>query len=193
MPRRSPSPSSPTLATKSTGTAVTIPTSWKAAAKAQRAASPEPLSLMPGPRSRACSRWITSGGGGGKDGIEMSADGDGWGVGMRPGAGGEQVAYGVRGSGEAEELETLAEPGGARLLGKGRRRNRGDGELEVGNFTLVAGKPLKEAVDAWIGSKATEILGERSGLSRLGLPSNPGTKWHFRNDGTREGVWKWVA
>ena len=110
-----------------------------------------------------------------------------------PGAGGEQVSYGIDGSDEAEGLETLAEPDGTSLLGKGRRRNGGDGELEVGNVPLMAGKPLEETVDARVGSEAREILDERSGLSTLGLRSCPGTEWHFRNDGKERGAWKWVA
>ena len=84
-------------------------------------------------------------------------------------------------------LETLAQPGGAGLLGKGRRGDGGDGELKVGDVALVAGKPIEEAVDARVGAEATDLLRERAGLSALGLPSSPGTEWHFRNDGTRGG------
>ena len=98
------------------------------------------------------------------------------------GTGEEQVSYGIDGSDEAEGLETLAEPDGTSLLGKGRRRNGGDGELEVGNVPLMAGKPLEETVDTRVGSEAHEILDERTGLSTLGLRSYPGTEWHFRNN-----------
>ena len=79
------------------------------------------------------------------------------------GPGGEEVSYGIGGEVEAEGLETLGEPGGAGLLGKGRRGNGGDGELEVGDFALVAGEPVKEPVDAWVGGEAVDLLGERTG------------------------------
>jgi hypothetical protein len=98
------------------------------------------------------------------------------------GAGEEQVSYGIDGSSEAEGPETLAKPDGTSLLGKGRRRNGGDGELEVGNVPLMARKPLEETMDTRVGSEAHEILGERTGLRTLGLRSYPGTEWHFRND-----------
>ena len=101
--------------------------------------------------------------------------------GLDTGTGGEEVSDGIGGEREAEGLESLAEPGGAGLLGKGRRGDGGDGELEVGDVALVAGEPFEETVDARVGAEAFDILGERTGLSALGLPSNPGTEWHFRN------------
>ncbi len=121
----------------------------------------------------------------------MSADGDGGGFrvrafagsgmgGRRPGtalrAQRQQVADGVGGGGEAKGLETLAQPSGAGLLGKGRRGNGCDGELEVGDVALVAGKPIEQAVNARVGGEAVYLLGERAGLSALGLPAKPGTE-----------------
>ena len=106
---------------------------------------------------------------------------------MQAGTGGQEVSGGVGGEGEAEGLEPLAKPGGAGLLAKGRRGDGGDGELEVGDVALVAGKPVEETVDTRVGAEALEILGERRGLSAPGLPANPGTEWHGRDDGTRGG------
>src|SRR5208282_1572366 len=99
---------------------------------------------------------------------------------MKAGTGGEEVSGGVGGEGEAEGLETLAEPGGAGLFAKGRSGDGGDGKLEVGDVALVAGEPFEKTVDARVGAEAFEIPGERGGVSAPGLPANPGTEWHGR-------------
>ena len=108
---------------------------------------------------------------------------------MEAGTGGKEVSNGVGGEAEAEGLEALAEPGGAGLFAKGRRRNGGDGELEVRDVALVAGKPFEETVDARVGAETLDILGERGGLRAPGLPANPRTERHGRTDGTRGREW----
>jgi hypothetical protein len=123
--------------------------------------------------------------GGGEDGIEMSAESDGRRVGLESGARGEKVANGVSGGGEAAGPEARGEPGGAGLLGKGRRGNGGDGKLEIGDVALVTGKTLEEAVDARVGGETIDLLREGAGLNALGLRPKPGEKRHERSYGTR--------
>ena len=130
----------------------------------------------------------------GKDGVEMGADGDGWGFGCararfgvlgdsgsgaKGGAGGEQVANCVNGCAEAEEIETLAQPTGAGLLGKRRRGKRGDGELKFGDLALVSGKPVEEPMDARVGAEAFDIIRERgwAECARTSSESRDGMAW----------------
>ena len=78
MPRRSPSPSSPTLAAKRMGMGGVIWAKRRAAAMARSAESPAALSQMPGAKMRGVSRSSTgfAGGSGGEDGVEVGGDED---------------------------------------------------------------------------------------------------------------------
>jgi len=101
-------------------------------------------------------------GAGGKDSVQMGADGDaarlllpfpGLCIRGRRGvrADGQQIANGIGGDGETQRLEPLTQPRGALLLGKGRRRHGADAELNSGDLLLMPGKPVQKPVNARIG------------------------------------------
>ena len=178
MPRRLPSPSSPTLAMKSKGKAVAIASLMKGGSQGPESGQSGAVVTDSGTEEPRVLAANVERSGGGKNGIQMSADGDdgslgmdaggqtcrqvwsggGWGRQMDLGPQRQKVSDGVRGGREAEGLETLGEPGGAGLLGKRRRGNGGDGELKVGDVALVAGEPLEQTMDARVGSEATDLL-----------------------------------
>ena len=76
MPRRSPSPSSPTLPTKSTGQGSVIEASISAAAMASRPVTPAALSQAPGAIRRVPLSLRSDLRSGGKDGVDMGGEHD---------------------------------------------------------------------------------------------------------------------
>lgn len=115
---------------------------------------------------------------GGKNSIQMRADGNGRGVRLKTRTRCEKVSGGVDGCSQSKVIEAQAEPCGAGVLGKRRSWDGGDGELKIGDLALMAGKPIEDAMDTRVGREAIHLLGERASLGRLGLPKIPYAKRH---------------
>ena len=160
-PRRSPAPSSPTVAAKITGRCVRTRAPSIVSASASIAASPRELSTIPGPVKLCALARHADGGAFGEHRVEVCADQHGC---LTRGAGSrrDHVADGVGADVvQAERLEPLRHLGAARVLRAGGGGDLGKRDLRVDDPFVVGGEPCAG------GREACEKVGRRGGRDHV--------------------------